>query len=308
MSDMRGKFVAYAELARATNVPTVVSNVVAGAGLGAALMAGGAEENAPPLLLEWVDVGLVATGVSLLYVFGMVLNAIVDQDEDAKARPGRPIPSGRVSAGAAWGVCGLALVLGVAAVTAADVRTWLLVGVLVVCIVVYNVWRRDGKRSVAIMGACRGLVYPLAALGAGASRGAIGLAVGVGVLVGVYTVVLSLVARDEVDEGAPKKGIAWGLPWIVVIAGVVAAWGSGEAYDQVVLIVVAVAGMVWVGGAARAATRERPEAQKAVLVAISGFCLVDGLVLVAAGMTGGACVAYGCFALTVAGHRRLSGT
>jgi 4-hydroxybenzoate polyprenyltransferase len=308
MSDIRGKLVAYAELARATNVPTVVSNVIAGAGLGVASMARGAEEGAAPLLLDWVNVGLLALGVSLLYIAGMVLNGIVDLDEDARARPGRPLPSGRVKIGEAWGLCGLALAGGVAAVMVADVRTWLLVGVLVVCIVVYNVWRRAGKRSVAVMGACRGVVYPLAALGAGANRGAIGLAVGVGVIVGVYTVVLSLVARDEVEEGAGRKGIAWGLAWIVVIAGVVAAWGSGASYDEVVLIVVALAGMVWVGGAARAATKEKPEVQRAVLGAISGFCLVDGLVLVAAGMTGAACVAYGCFVLTVAGHRRLSGT
>ncbi|MDB5298099.1 MAG: polyprenyltransferase [Phycisphaerales bacterium] len=60
-------------------------------------------------------VGGVAVG---LYGFGMSLNDLIDRRRDAQISPARPLPSGRVSVGAATGVCGLllALSLGAAAV------------------------------------------------------------------------------------------------------------------------------------------------------------------------------------------------
>ena len=143
---------------------------------------------------------------------------------------------------------------------------------LAACILGYNLVIRDGKRSLVLMGACRGIVYPLAALAAGAPRGAIGVAAGVGLVMLLYTVVLSIVARDEVEE--PKaQPIAWSLPWLGIIAGLVASLAGGER-DGVGLIVVGFAVLVGLGSAAKAGAQAKPDPMRCVLGALAGFCLV----------------------------------
>ena len=70
---------------------------------------------------------LLLAASSLLYMAGMVLNDFFDREQDARERPFRPIPSGKVSPGAAarlgFGMLGLGATLGwVASYLAADVR------------------------------------------------------------------------------------------------------------------------------------------------------------------------------------------
>lgn len=63
---------------------------------------------------DLVDPWRLATiaGVSVgLYGFGMSLNDLIDRRRDRQISPGRPLPSGRVTAGAAAVVCGLLLVM-----------------------------------------------------------------------------------------------------------------------------------------------------------------------------------------------------
>ena len=97
MKQLTDKLMAYAELARATNVPTVVSNVLAGAGLGLLAIDG-------PPIIEWREILLTAYGVALLYVGGMIMNGVVDADVDATeaARAADPeragVDHGRVDA------------------------------------------------------------------------------------------------------------------------------------------------------------------------------------------------------------------
>ena len=49
-------------------------------------------------LEPWPQFVLLLGSSSLLYLAGMVLNDYFDRDQDARERPLRPIPSGRVSA------------------------------------------------------------------------------------------------------------------------------------------------------------------------------------------------------------------
>lgn len=299
MKHLTDKLLAYAELARATNVPTVVSNVLAGAGLGLLTIDG-------PVVIAWREILLTAYGVALLYVGGMIMNGVVDADVDAKERPGRPIPSGRVSIVEGWMLAAGAIGVGAASIIVADSRTWLLTTALVACIFGYNFVIRDGKRSLVLMGGCRGIVYPLAALAAGAPRGAIGVAAGVGLIMMLYTIVLSIVARDEVEKPEPKP-IAWSLPWLGIAAGLVASLAGAER-DDVGLIVVALAVLVGLGSAAKAGAGPRPDPMRSVLGALAGFCLVDTFILVSVGVSDLAVVTMGCFALTIVGHRKLAGT
>ncbi|WP_319064388.1 SCO3242 family prenyltransferase [Streptomyces europaeiscabiei] len=83
---------AVAELVRAPAALTVPGDVLAGA-LSVGRPAGGRT-----LLLA-------ASSVSL-YWAGMALNDWADREEDTRERPERPVPSGRISAGAALGIAG----------------------------------------------------------------------------------------------------------------------------------------------------------------------------------------------------------
>ncbi|WP_162795796.1 UbiA family prenyltransferase, partial [Nonomuraea lactucae] len=79
-----GRLQAFVELVRAPAALSVPGDLLAGA----------AAAGRP------VDPGLVA-GSACLYWAGMALNDYADRDVDARERPERPIPSGRVSPGLA---------------------------------------------------------------------------------------------------------------------------------------------------------------------------------------------------------------
>ncbi len=143
---------AWLELARVSNLPTCMSNVLVGAAIGGVTCD-----------IAWPAVGVVAVAVMLLYVGGMALNDVVDYRIDLRQRPGRPIPSGRIPVrSAAWAaiVC-LAAGAGLTAF-AGRPAVWFAV-VLVAVIVVYDLLHRRVAASAALMGACRGLVYLTAA-------------------------------------------------------------------------------------------------------------------------------------------------
>ncbi len=84
---------AWLELTRISNVLTVATNAMVGLWV-AHLLAGQATMER---FVDWMPrhVGVVA-GLCLLYLFGMVLNDLLDRDVDAHERPTRPLPSGRI--------------------------------------------------------------------------------------------------------------------------------------------------------------------------------------------------------------------
>ena len=143
---------AWLELARVSNLPTCVSNVLVGAAIGGVTCD-----------IAWPVVGVVLIAVMLLYVGGMALNDVVDYRIDLGQRPERPIPSGRIPLWAAAGVAFACLAAG-AGLTAFAGRpaVWFAVA-LVAAIVVYNLVHKRTAASVVLMGACRGLVYLTAA-------------------------------------------------------------------------------------------------------------------------------------------------
>src|SRR6516164_10670632 len=58
------------------------------------------------------DFGLLLAASSCLYLAGMVFNDVFDREIDARERPKRPIPSGRVSVRAAAILGGILVVSG----------------------------------------------------------------------------------------------------------------------------------------------------------------------------------------------------
>jgi hypothetical protein len=111
-------------------------------------------------LEPWPPLVLLIAASSLVYMAGMALNDYFDRQQDARERPARPVPSGRVSARSAWrlgvGMLVAGQVLGwLAGLSAGDWRPGLVVSILALLVLLY-----DGaiKRTVLgplAMGSCR---------------------------------------------------------------------------------------------------------------------------------------------------------
>ncbi len=143
---------AWLELARVSNLPTCVSNVLVGAAIGGVTCD-----------IAWPAVGVVAVAVMLLYVGGMALNDVVDHRIDLRQRPQRPIPSGRIPVRLATAAAIVCLAGGVGLTAfAGRPAVWFAV-VLAATIIVYDLVHKRVAASVVLMGACRGLVYLTAA-------------------------------------------------------------------------------------------------------------------------------------------------
>src|SRR5580693_2577309 len=132
-------------LGRVSNLPTVWTNVLAGA-----VLSGG----------DWRSwrLGLMLVAMSSFYVGGMYLNDYFDRAIDARERPQRPIPAGDISA-AAVAAIGFALIAGAVALMAAANALAAIVGLaLAASIVGYDVRHKGVALAPVVMGACRALV------------------------------------------------------------------------------------------------------------------------------------------------------
>ncbi|MEP6663267.1 MAG: UbiA family prenyltransferase [Verrucomicrobiota bacterium] len=172
-------------LGRASNIPTVWSNCLAG------WILGGGENH-----LKLVGLCL---GASFLYLGGMFLNDAFDAGFDRQYRRQRPIPSGAISAREVW-FFGFAL-LGTGGVVLFSMGkvTALLTVFLVVSILIYDAVHKMISVSPLVMAACRFLLYLAAA--STARHGVSGLTVWSAVALAAYIVGLSFLARKESVRG-----------------------------------------------------------------------------------------------------------
>jgi 4-hydroxybenzoate polyprenyltransferase len=199
-----GSLGGWLELVRPPNLFTVPGDILAGAAL-----AGLAADKAF-LLLPAVLASL------LLYTSGLILNDYMDRHTDARERPSRPIPSGRVSPTSA---CAASLTLmGTAVVLTlltGVTQFWVTAVILSGLVVLYNgPARRIPAVGFTVMGLCRGgnvllgasivdgLTSPAALTGAGMET--------------LYIVCVTLLAHGEVDK--PPARWQWWLP-VAVVAG-----------------------------------------------------------------------------------------
>lgn len=144
----------YLRLGRVSNLPTVWTNVLAGA------IVAGSITGRP---LSIIHTLLVMLAISAFYCAGMYLNDAFDREIDARERPGRPIPSGQISARAVFAIGFVLQVAGIAILS--YYGTWAIVCgcALAATILLYNVWHKGNPLSPLIMGLCRALVYFVAA-------------------------------------------------------------------------------------------------------------------------------------------------
>ena len=260
---MPPKIKALLELSRVSNLPTVASNCIA-----AWLLAGGGFD---------VAIFLLFAGAALVYSGGMILNDAVDRDFDRKHRPERSIPSGVVSAAAAF-VFAIAFVgLGAVLLFLAG-SWWVWLAGLLAAIVAYDVAHKRWAGSVYIMGACRSLLY-LSAASAGGEWTAWGVWLW-GAALGVYTVAITLAARGETSDS--KVGLYGILMLAAPLAAfvVAAAIQGGASVPSIVALVIWGA---WVGYSIVVLKgKKEGRVGRAVSLLIAGMLLVDALAVAAA--------------------------
>jgi hypothetical protein len=170
------------ELVRAPAALSVPGDALAGAGAAGSLRPRTA--------------GLAAASVCL-YWAGMAANDWADRELDAKERPERPIPSGRVAPGTAVGLAAGLTAAGVALAGLTGGRKALAVALpLAGAVWAYDTKLKNTAAGPAAMAACRGLDVLL-----GASTGRLRRAVVPALTVAAHTYTVTALSRREV-EGA----------------------------------------------------------------------------------------------------------
>lgn len=274
-------------LGRVSNLPTVWSNVLAGAALSGHAGGGG-------------ELALLLLALSLIYVAGMYLNDAFDRRIDARERPERPIPAGLVSARLVF-LAGYALLAAGVAVLAALGAAAFLAGLcLAATVLVYDLWHKHNPFSPLLMGLCRMQVYLISglALSAGALSGPLLLAALA--LLG-YLIALTYVAKQEgrarLGRLAPLLGLA--APPLFLLSQPFQPW----------MLPFLLLSLAWTAHCLRLAwpgpDRDTP---RAVGGLIAGIALVDALFIAAAGLPQWAALAALAAWLTLSWQRRVPGT
>lgn len=279
-------------LGRISNLPTVWTNTVA-----AIVLAGGtvADPVAPALLVA----------LSLAYIGGMYLNDAFDADIDARERPHRPIPSGRVSrssvfAGGFAMLAGSIVVAIFVGITANANASAVAAVALAATIVAYDWHHKKNPLSPVLMGLCRALVYVVAGLAIARSLPA-EVAIGALLLLS-YIVGLTYLAKQE------TLGQVSNL-WPLLFLAAPVAHGAWLALSQPLVwsFLVAFAALVAVA-VALIFRRDPGDIGEAIVLLLAGICLFDAVLIAGAGEPTLALAAVAGFFLTIILQRVVPGT
>lgn len=284
-------------LGRTSNLPTVWSNMLAGAVLS------GAEFGVAPLLV------LLLCG-SAFYEGGMFLNDAYDADLDARERPGRPIPSGLVSRSTVFSIGFGLLAAGLVGLLLAAVFGLIRPGLaapaagLGTCLAVltYNRWHKGHAWSPIVMGACRAGLYLTAALAVSPQLGTVVL-IGAGAL-WLYIVGLTHIARFETGKAIDRAWIsAFVLSPLLAAAPVVLE--QKRALPALCFALL----LGWSLRSMSFALRGGPgQIPRAVVSLIAGASLVDALFISLLATPLAVLGALACFLVTLKWQRRIPGT
>jgi hypothetical protein len=275
---------AWLELARVSNTPTTVSNTVAGAVLADAAAPAG-------------PVAVVAVAVALFYTAGMILNDVFDLEIDRRARPERPLPSGRVSLPAAMTAVVFLFVAGELLLLLEGWEPALAGLGLIGLIVLYDAWHKGNPLSPVLMGACRATVYVVAGLAVAAALDAELWGAAAALL--VYLVGLTQVAKAEGGGVAAR--------WPVVAVAIPALYWAKELPDLGVVVLI-LAFLLWAGYALWLVLAQH-RIGAGVVRLIAGIAIYDALVVAGAGGSATALiVCLAAFAATIALQTKIQGT
>jgi 4-hydroxybenzoate polyprenyltransferase len=282
-------------LGRVSNLPTVWTNVLAGA-----VLSGGSLEAGP--------LGALLIALSLFYVGGMYLNDAFDREIDARERPERPIPSGRISAAEVFGIgygmlAAAILILVVTSGRRGDGRGGAAVAsglALGAVIVYYDARHKRDPLSPLWMGLCRVLIYVTVGI---AVAGRVSAPVAGGSLILLsYLIGLTYVAKQETLA-------AYRNLWPLAFLFAPFVYAFPALYGGATGAVIWAGFLAWVGYAISWLTRKgRVNIPRAVISFIAGISLLDALLIAGAGRPATAPWAIAGFVLTLFFQRYVRGT
>lgn len=316
---------AWLEVARLSNAPTVITNALVGCAI-----AGAWNARAPTgsSALDPRSVLLLTMAMTSLYVAGMILNDWADFEVDRRERPGRPLPSGRISSAAALNATIVLLGLGaiLTCIVSAAALPW--VALLAAAIVAYDVNHRRAWLAIPLMALCRALAIavPAIALTPG-SEGPWPLILWFAAPLAAYIALVTIVARREIGAPGARRWLGCLLfipalaPLGVIASGFLPRLSDGRLSALAFLIG---ALLSWLFRAqlfatplpARVASRFLPRRvrpggvrmPRAVMAWIGAVSLMDAVSLVLLGEPGLALVAVGCFFVATVSHARIAGS
>jgi len=315
---------AWLELARLSNAPTVATNALVGAAIATVW---GRSHGAISTPEPWQMLTLAAAMVAM-YAAGMMLNDWFDQEIDARERPRRPLPSGRIAPATALNVAITLLGLGAILACAVQRTVWPWVLLLAAAIVAYNRLHARAWIGVPLMALCRALAIAVPALALNPVDAAPWpLLAWFALPLAAYVVLVSVVARREVG---PPSALRWaGILLVLPALAPIVALVSGllpPITDGRVLGVGFISGALvsWIVRAQLFATPLPPEwAQRllpsrvkpggvrmprAIMAWLGAICLVDAMSLVLLGEPALALVAVALFFIATVSHARIAGS
>ena len=247
-------------LGRVSNLPTVWTNVIAGATIA-------------NTAANIVDVALVGLAMTAFYVGGMYLNDFFDRDIDARERPGRPIHAGDISAGAVSAIGFALLAVGTALLVRLGLLTVILGLALAGSIVLYDAWHKGNVFAPVIMGLCRALVYLVTgAVVSGEIRFAL---IAGSMALATHVIGLTYAAKQE---NLNQVGRLWPL---AILAGPLLLAAPGISSGWLVVVGCLLLGAADIAAVRLLAKRAAPDAvPRAVSMLIAAICLVDALAVV----------------------------
>jgi hypothetical protein len=297
MNGMRAKLWAFAELGRISNLPTTFSNVLVGAAAGAATTID------PNLPLEWPRVIAAWIAIACFYMAGMAMNDLFDAGLDLVDRPSRPIPSGRVTRGQATIFMLVLFAIGFAVLALTGLPAFVSGVILAGLIVAYNYFHLGFAWSVVLLGLARGMVYVVAAAAVFWHTQWFQVEL-LAMVLAAYTAMFSLVARSEtLEQASTRRWLVVFLPFVAAVPAVFI-----QPVNWTWTIIPLAAALAWVTHGVATVFQSPARTKDAVMIWISGFCLLDALYLTLLDRPGLAIVAGACFVLTLLAQRRITGT
>ena len=228
--------------------------------------------------------GLAAASVCL-YWAGMAANDWSDRALDARERPERPIPSGRVTPGQALGLAAGLTGAGVAlAALTGGPRALRVALPLAAAVWTYDLALKNTPAGPAGMAACRGLDVLL-----GASPGRVRRAIRPAAVVAAHTYLVTALSRHEVHGAPPELAAATLAGTAAVAAAATVPMPTGSRVPGVARFGVASAIAGWYAsrfGRAQKAVLDKPAAgnvRAAVGAGITSLPALQGALTAAAG-------------------------
>ncbi len=294
---------AYVELCRLSNLPTVLTNVLVGAGVAITLH--------PELASDASAITAAiraAVAASLLYAAGMALNDLADLHIDRIERPERPLPSKRIPPRHAVTFIVLITLAALLIVPPPALPAAL---ALVLFIIAYDVLHKRYAASVLLMGACRSLVYILAFIAVAPLPTEFPyhrtlpvevMAPSIAIL--AYIALLTLVARAENRTHlGQRSALTLAMPLVALSPIVVIAPA-----EPMIPLLAALAMLAALGAGARHALARPARTKSAILAWLAAICVFDAFILALLGLPALALAAGAAWLLTTLAHRRISGT